>query len=655
MPQFLPSARLHTTGATSGGLLKHRLGGSTASLFSAASASAASLPGAGSFSAAAPATGGAVVASTESWSALARLLALRLGLIWPLKAITPAIYCYWAYRALRRLRSLRGLQPTGACWRGLVAISAYKFARLWCSLEALFFVFYKVTHRRLQARPARPRVMAPGQPLEALRRTFQVTKDMQAGMKIAGVGCPGSRASRWSPGLSRSLTPKSSHLDIQALLRPTSVDESSVEQLLREWERIHREQADEYALPEAENLSSLEEREAVERLVDSAEMRALLRAEVSGWFLCRRTRERWPASRLRQIGRDNIEEFVAWGFFHCDPAEIPAERRAELQQLVDLGSRELEMDFPPGYNSDVVCMRLTMDRIYAEHRPLAYYAVSAVVLPFVADQVLSWLGFSRHTSGTLAFWYRPGALVGAEGSPSDRPPPFVFCHGIGADVVPYMHFVHGLISSEPRAACFLVSLPHISMRITTQVPSSAELVACLAEMLAIWGHDNAHFVGHSFGSVVLAWVARRAPELMCMATFIDPVCFLLIKPDVCYNFIYRQPRTPLELFIQYFAARELFIAHSLSRNFFWFENILWAEQLGDTPTLVVLSGQDAIVPAHSVLRYLTAFKKQRSVSTLRVLWFPDLGHGDFLFSAYDAVVRELSLLAVMKPSSSLGL
>merc|ERR1711920_481510 len=97
-----------------------------------------------------------------------------------------------------------------------------------------------------------------------------------------------------------------------------------------------------------------------------------------------------------------------------------------------------------------------------------------------------------------------------------------------------------------------------------------------------------------------------------MATFIDPVCFLLVKPDVCYNFVYRRPQTPLHLLINYFAARELFIANSLSRNFFWFENVLWPEQLGAKPSLVVLSGCDAIVPAHSIRRYLTAYKERHA-------------------------------------------
>mmetsp|Transcript_51586 Transcript_51586/g.111887 ORF Transcript_51586/g.111887 Transcript_51586/m.111887 type:complete len:196 (+) Transcript_51586:2-589(+) len=170
------------------------------------------------------------------------------------------------------------------------------------------------------------------------------------------------------------------------------------------------------------------------------------------------------------------------------------------------------------------------------------------------------------------------------------------------------------------------------MRIHEDVPSSLEMVACLSDMLASWEVPCAHFVGHSFGSLLLAWMARQAKHLVSMLTFIDPVCFLLIKPDVCYNFMYRKPTDPTQLLINYFLAKELFIAHSLSRNFFWFQNLLWPEDLS-MPALVVLAGHDSIVPAHSIRRYLVAYKQRHGAENLKVLWFPDLGHGEINFGS----------------------
>ncbi|CAE7947142.1 ANKRD54 [Symbiodinium sp. KB8] len=320
-----------------------------------------------------------------------------------------------------------------------------------------------------------------------------------------------------------------------------------------------------------------------------------------------------------------------------------SERKRHCREILQTaGAVWAGVEFPEGYNPHVQAMRLTMDPIPSEHRPMFYYIVTALALPVVTYYNLESLGFRKHKSGTLQYWLRRGRGKSAE-------PPIVFCHGVGVNLLPYEHFITELLRQVPKGkTIFLVSLPHISMRINEDVPSSAEMVACLRDMLASWEFDSAHFVGHSFGSIVVAWMCKNSKETVKVATFLDPVCFLLIKPDVCYNFMYRRPETPTQLLMHYFVARELFIAHSLSRNFFWYQNLLWPEELV-MPTLVMLSGEDSIVPAHSVRRYLTGWLQQQSTDALRLLWFPNLGHGEMNFgpvglAAVKRIVAEMMAL-----------
>jgi pimeloyl-ACP methyl ester carboxylesterase len=109
------------------------------------------------------------------------------------------------------------------------------------------------------------------------------------------------------------------------------------------------------------------------------------------------------------------------------------------------------------------------------------------------------------------------------------------------------------------------------MRLVQEVPSQSEMVVVTRDMLHAWGVTRASFIGHSFGSIVVAWMAKSPDtrEMVGSTTFIDPVCFLLCKHDVAYNFLYREPTTLMQLIIHYFAARELHIAYALSRHFFW--------------------------------------------------------------------------------------
>lgn len=541
---------------------------------------------------------------------------VRLFMIWPLKAVTPVAYLYWAWRLIRTLsgKSSKRVRPDGAMalLRAAAVWGLQELLSLMLGLEVLFFCYYCYKRAMLQE-PALPPRMAAGKSMDVLRRVFQATLDIQA----SGRMLEGSRSHEM---LATHLSPEASVQDFQEALLPKR-NESNVEQLLREWDSLKRVTSQNLA-PAV--MLGEKERAAMENAMDDAELLALKHAEISGWFFDRRTGCRWPAANVAEIHRGNLAEWMAWAFFHCTPDEVPAQRRHELMQLVDEGAKWAGVEFPTGYNPHVQAMRLTMDPIPSEHRPLVYYIVTALAMPIVNNYNLENLGFRRHRSGTLWYWLRRGRGRSAQ-------PPIVFCHGVGVNLLPYVHFISELLRQMPKGKdIFLVSLPHISMRIKEDVPSSAEMVACLRDMLLSWDHTSAHFVGHSFGSIVVAWMCRNAQETVAVATFLDPVCFLLIKPDVCYNFMYRQPETATQLLMHYFVARELYIAHSLSRNFFWYQNLLWPEEL-QVPCMVMLSGEDSIVPAHSVRRYLTGWIERQKGNSFRLLWFPNMGHGEMNF------------------------
>lgn len=90
------------------------------------------------------------------------------------------------------------------------------------------------------------------------------------------------------------------------------------------------------------------------------------------------------------------------------------------------------------------------------------------------------------------------------------------------------------------------------------------------------------------------------------------------------------------------------VAHTLSRTFFWSENILWKEDLFEHHTTVFLAGKDSIINASLVRAYLqgagehqTSKNPNRSEANtaeeivpsgrvhgrLNVVWCADLDHG----------------------------
>ncbi|CAK0888286.1 unnamed protein product, partial [Prorocentrum cordatum] len=48
----------------------------------------------------------------------------------------------------------------------------------------------------------------------------------------------------------------------------------------------------------------------------------------------------------------------------------------------------------------------------------------------------------------------------------------------------------------------------------------------------VWGFASAHFVGHSFGTFLVSWMLRYQPGHVERCTFVDPVCFMLLKAEL---------------------------------------------------------------------------------------------------------------------------
>ncbi|CAD7952106.1 unnamed protein product [Amoebophrya sp. A120] len=188
---------------------------------------------------------------------------------------------------------------------------------------------------------------------------------------------------------------------------------------------------------------------------------------------------------------------------------------------------------------------------------------------------------------------------------------------------------------------------------------------------------GAHFIGHSFGTFVMAWMIRRRPHLVAYATLIDPVCFRLFSPDIAYNMVYREPKTWIQTAIQYFVAKEIHVAQSMARRMVWQSWILWPEKL-KFPTNVILSGLDSIIPAHSIRTHLVAhseMRRQKMAEILQkkknrwdkipkqvkkknakisVLWLPNLGHAEFMVRprakpAFEEIIARIGRLEEQNP------
>lgn len=307
---------------------------------------------------------------------------------------------------------------------------------------------------------------------------------------------------------------------------------------------------------------------------------------------------------------------------------------------------------PPGYNPKVVSLRLTIDPVRMSHRSLLWYwcvhvvdlltSVRLWIHSFVLFPTAGWLRvfpgrpharlFSNGGSSPaadLSYWYRPHT------SKTDLP--VVFLHGLGVGVYPYTPFL-GEIAKEvgPGVGVFVVEMMPISTRVCHEAPTPEQFYEQMAQILDFHQVGSFVLVGHSYGTILATHLlhSRLAPRIDSLV-LLDPICFLLHLPSVAYNFTTRPAKSANELQLEYFASLDPGIAHSICRHFFWTQNVLWKEELGERKCVVSVGGRDLIIDVEQVWEYLTdgqggvvgqGMKKVWTGGKWSVHWFGDADH-----------------------------
>eukprot|EP00929_Paragymnodinium_shiwhaense_P018676 TRINITY_DN12981_c0_g1_i1.p1 TRINITY_DN12981_c0_g1~~TRINITY_DN12981_c0_g1_i1.p1 ORF type:complete len:506 (+),score=53.98 TRINITY_DN12981_c0_g1_i1:707-2224(+) len=389
---------------------------------------------------------------------------------------------------------------------------------------------------------------------------------------------------------------------------------------------------------------------------EEARLRCYKHLELCSWFSMINGRPGQDACKdHNQIRRGNLEEWVLSYFFDGaeDAGRLTAEERREMTQLVNEIVAWASLTCEPGKNSALKCYRLRNDPFPAVHRPLCMYGLTAFFLPSVGNRYLTWLGFRPYRSGSMEYWFRPASPdedwfrssspLRPHKLPQDQLP-LVFCHGVGVGPSMCLSFLQILVQNlGHESPIFLVDTAGISMRFADDVPCAREVSANMVNMLEVWCCRGAHFVGHSFGSFLVAWMLRYQRSYLLKCTFIDPVCFLVLKTMRDINYLQQKKSVlsmnTMEMGIRYFVLTELFVCNFVCRCFFWEESNIDFSDLHGIDSLVILEAEDKIVPTHSVrlLAVEEQERRQRSSSNAmsrsgacKLMWLDGQPHAGFL-------------------------
>ncbi|KAH9955230.1 hypothetical protein BC827DRAFT_882947 [Russula dissimulans] len=459
---------------------------------------------------------------------------------------------------------------------------------------------------------------------------------------------------------------------------------------------------------------------------------------ITGWFL---------RASGGQIWRDNVVDWLLWALFSSRSKDTHREWEEELDHYITAMGEYVGYPLRPGSNPEMQCLRLTMDPVPMVHRPFIWYMLVCLVDTLTSIALFS-RGFTHHNTRKWFHAFPPRPLLALLSRPSRdaetnipywyRPHrsrtklPILFIHGIGIGLLPYIPFLRDLAAQDPDVGILAIEILPITMHITAPPLGRDAMCAAITRILDAHGLHRFVLVGHSYGTAISAHLLRRqwgstdrpsiplnstvrnengvaianfdnhvttnddnehsqngsGSDRIAAALLIDPVPFLLHHPSVAYNFVYRKPRRANEWQLWYFASREPDTARALSRHFFWFESILFREDVlaaasgggSDSggavagvaegkkererrgkrkqplPITVSLAGRDQIVDAPAVHAYLTGGNSgvqgegsagspsRWAQDAFEVLYFPELDHA----TVFDTPKDRAPLLGVLR-------
>jgi pimeloyl-ACP methyl ester carboxylesterase len=313
-----------------------------------------------------------------------------------------------------------------------------------------------------------------------------------------------------------------------------------------------------------------------------------------GWFC---------GAKISSIKLGNMREFASWVMFASHFRDLSAQNMEKVSIVISDISARLNVEFKEGFNPAISHVHMTLEPLHYIHRPLILYIIVGIK-NILSDFSLQALGYQKLRHRNVTYWHHPAPSSGQDMKPT------VFFHGITTGWAIYGLLIQSLSSDR---AVFLFEMDAIKIHsLNFDMPTPEKYCEVVRQVLDRHNCHSVNVVGHSFGTITAGWFVRACPQYVSHLSLLDPVCLLLAHPEVAYNFLYRSPTSLVEWVIYLGASSEVTIANALRRNFWWYKNELWLEDVHSSIGVhVSLAGGDEVCNSVTVMEYVQNCRADR--------------------------------------------
>jgi hypothetical protein len=247
----------------------------------------------------------------------------------------------------------------------------------------------------------------------------------------------------------------------------------------------------------------------------------------------------------REVTRSEVSQLICYGFWFKSTEQLTLEGQGHLpEQVVDeiesaWGVRfkqdNEDKDAPPlKANDDHPFMAHLWQSLRCHYRPFIFYLVIEILFLIKHVAMLA-AGFTSHHIKGHTYYLSPNFTSRTCTSDEDSVP-FLFLHGVGLGLMPYLGFVFQLVATgRPVLA---VESPHLGMRWVKCIPSEEQVTELIIEVLDKHQIDQVSCVAHSYGTFFASRLIQRFKSRVHSLVLIDPVAFVMFSGKLVSQFVY---------------------------------------------------------------------------------------------------------------------
>ena len=232
-------------------------------------------------------------------------------------------------------------------------------------------------------------------------------------------------------------------------------------------------------------------------------------------------------SDLDEIYSENLESFFAFACFNRTRDEITDSDQKEcIKTLAKEFAEDAGIDLKPGFNEKVKHYDYFKEPVEYSHNSIVIISTVKALDNLSLIYLRFSIGMEKRYYNGNEYWYRPAL------DPRDQDKDaLVMYHGICIGWISYFVLIARLGSNRP-----IILMPMMDcVRITSlcfTVPSRQVVTDAACAILKLHAVERCVVLGHSYGSVTSAWLAKAHPHMVSKLILLDPVSICMCLPDI---------------------------------------------------------------------------------------------------------------------------